>query len=185
MTRFAILSVVATGLLLFPANVVCQEARFGLNGESWVQIEDTDFGDLQELVYLRGVYDGLVFGKSQEIDRFPQDPTWDRLIADLDRFHLESTYRSILVPWALQILHVQATGASDAAIDSAIAFNVCRSAGLGVEMQPDEIGGITRNCAATRWVECGESRGWPYLAVLQQLTPTGVLLLPQNRSIQV
>lgn len=103
-------SVATIVVLLCPSTLTSQEPTFGVDGETWVQIDTTDFGRLQKLILLRGVYDGLLFGRSPEINLYPPNVAWNTLIAGLDQFYSDFANRKILVVWALQVLRVQITG---------------------------------------------------------------------------
>lgn len=121
---------------------------FGADGELWTKMDTTALGRLQKIVFLRGFYEGLLGGRARDIDRFPQDPSWDTLMAGLDSFYARFENRKIVVSWALQVLNLQMTGSPPTVVDSTAAYYRCRSSTLWKDLSASQLEARSRECAA-------------------------------------
>ena len=127
-------TVVALLLTFHPLHA--QGPTVGLDGEAWVQLDTTQLGRFAKLDFLRGLYDGLVWGRSQNLSQYPTNASYETLVDGLDKFYSDFANRKILVVWALQVLALQLGGRPQAAVDSAVAYNRCLATALSPTMTP-------------------------------------------------
>jgi hypothetical protein len=104
---------------------MAQQMTFGLDGHTWVQIGNSDFGKLQKLDYLRGIYDGLLFARALDAESYPHETSWDSLSASVDRIYADSANRQIPVALALQVVGRQLTGHSRQDVEASLAHFRC------------------------------------------------------------
>jgi len=141
--------VVGTTILLPARAIKAQEIRFGVDGETWIQFDTTDVGRLKRVILLRGIYDGLLFGRSPELNSYPVNASWETIIAGLDRFYTDFANRKVPVVLALQVLQLQLRGEPSAAVDSATAYNRCLWAGVGLGLTEEQARARRARCAKT------------------------------------
>lgn len=94
------------------------EMRFGLDGRSWLGLNDLpDEGKLEKLLLVRGIYDGLMFGQSVILSHYYTKTSYEHLIRALDQFYSDYRNEKILVVYALKVISMELTGASKEEVD--------------------------------------------------------------------
>ena len=141
--------------LLVPGSADAQQVSFGVNGDTWrISDELEDGGQLAKIALLRGIYDGLWYGRSPDRSLYPTKVSWDVLLEGLDDFYKDFRNRQILVVWALRVLKLEIEGKSREA-EGEVRFLRCYS------IIKTEAGKITPDLAQQRRAECEQLRRIP------------------------
>jgi hypothetical protein len=91
---------------------------FGLDGRLWIGIAKSECAEIVKLSMVRGIYDGLMYGRSDQLKRFQiKNTSFDNLIRGLDTFY--SDYRNERIPVfaALQVVALELQGRPPDEID--------------------------------------------------------------------
>jgi len=121
LSRFAF----AIGVLFAVSGVQAQQVSdtvpitFGVDGSTWRTLDD--FNRLQPLVRLalvRGIYDGLRFGRSPMMPDYYTGTSYLHLIRALDQFYADPANEQIPVVWGLHVVSLDLTGSRVDVVDS-------------------------------------------------------------------
>ena len=114
-TITALLVVLATPALLGDE----PDVLFGVDGRVWSTLEKSDCSGLVKLALLKGIYDGLMFGRSDQIERYQTRKTsYSTLIRGLDKFYSDYRNERVLLVSALQVVALELRGDSPEQVDS-------------------------------------------------------------------
>ena len=81
------------------------EIRSGISGSTW-----NELSKLNKLVYIKGIYSGIMWGRSKEKNSFITNTSIDTVIDGLDTFYQDFRNRNIIVIWGLKIVTKQIRG---------------------------------------------------------------------------
>ena len=102
--------------------------KFGVDGNVWKRVLDdpsTQISHFNKLILLRGVLDGMMFGRSPYIVGSSKavytNTTFEHLIDGLDQFYADYRNEKIWVVWALLIVSMELNGEPREKIDAALA----------------------------------------------------------------
>lgn len=94
-----------------------QDLKFGLDGRIWNMLKEPD-DVLQKMAIVRGIYDGMMFGHSPDINLYYTKTSLDHLVKALDQFYQDYRNEKVLIVWALRVLSMELRGESKDAVDS-------------------------------------------------------------------
>jgi hypothetical protein len=94
-----------------------QDLKFGLDGRIWNMLKEPD-DVLQKMAIVRGIYDGLMFGHSPDINLYYTKTSLDHLVKALDQFYQDYRNEKVLIVWALRVVSMELRGESKDAVDS-------------------------------------------------------------------
>jgi hypothetical protein len=94
-----------------------QDLKFGLDGRIWNMLKEPD-SVLQKMAIVRGIYDGLMFGHSPDINLYYTKTSLDHLVKALDQFYQDYRNEKVLIVWALRVVSMELRGESKDAVDS-------------------------------------------------------------------
>jgi hypothetical protein len=106
-----------------PAAAQPETVMFGLSGNQWSVLSQgipPAEVNLLKLAMLRGVFDGLMFGRSPEMAQYVTNVPIDRVRQALDTFYADYRNRDVFLVWALQIVSMELRGAPREEIDARI-----------------------------------------------------------------
>jgi hypothetical protein len=100
---------------------------FGLDGATWnrtIGKQDPHTAHFEKLILLRGILDGMMFGRSPYTapgsNAVYMNTTFDHLIDALDQFYSDYRNEKIFVTWALLIVSMELNGEPKIKIDNAL-----------------------------------------------------------------
>jgi len=101
---------------------------FGVDGSIWKRTlgnEDSQTAQLQKLILLRGILDGMMFGQSpfmaSKSNAVYTNTTYEHLIDALDQFYSDYRNEKIFVVWALLIVSMELNGEPKGKIEATLA----------------------------------------------------------------
>lgn len=132
--------------LLLAEALSAQSLKFGVDGEMWRAFGMSETGRLAKLSFIRGVYDGVLFGGAVDSDKYLRTGSWVTLIESVDTFYVEPANRPIPVALALQIIQLRSAGASEPTIDLAVRKLRCKMSLVDSSMTPTERASRVKAC---------------------------------------
>ena len=98
---------IAVVLMMLPllARAETEQIKAGFPGTTW-----RGFSEIEKLIYLKGVYSGIMFGQSKIEDEFILNTSMDTVIDGLDTFYEDFKNRNIIVIYAVKIVSRQLRG---------------------------------------------------------------------------
>ena len=89
------------------------EVRFGMDGRIWAMLSELpNDGKVEKLLIIRGIYDGLMFGRSPFIHEYYTKTSFEHLITAVDQFYNDYRNQKIPVVLALRIISMELRGVS-------------------------------------------------------------------------
>ncbi len=79
--------------------------KTGLSGTIW-----RDFSEIQKVIYLKGIYSGIIWGQSKDKESFITNTSLDTVVDGVDAFYEDFQNRNIIVFYAVKIVSRQLRG---------------------------------------------------------------------------
>jgi len=101
---------IALTLVCFAATASADELVVGWDGSHWNQLKGKD-GAMQ-IVLVRGIYEGLIWGRSPDISKYYRKTSYDHMAKALDQFYADYRNEKVFIVWALQVIAMELSGES-------------------------------------------------------------------------
>jgi hypothetical protein len=103
MKRLVLISLIA--ILVQPIFANQEVIKSGLQGTWW-----RDFSDREKLIYLKGLYSGIMWGDSKDKKQFILNTSLETVEDSLDEFYEEPANRNIIIIYALKVVSAKLRG---------------------------------------------------------------------------